>query len=88
MPAACQNTKVMLPINFAAFVWGCPDLFIARMRDAGSEAILLGPYTPGDPGTAGIDTPELLAQIPDTFRGYNWTNTVESIGPLVRDPFK
>ena len=50
--------------------------------------ILLGPYTSGDPGTAGIDTPELLAQVPDNFTGYLWTNKIETIGPHAAQKFK
>lgn len=88
VPEPCRNTKVMLPINVAPFVWGWPDLFVSRLHDVGSEVILLGPYSAGDPGTAGIDTEELLAQVPDTFSGYIWTNTVETIGPRIRDRFK
>lgn len=88
VPDACRNTKVMLPINIAPFVWGWPNLFIERLRQAGSEVILLGPYSSGDPGTAGIDTPELLAQVPDNFAGYIWTNKIETIGPLARERFK
>ena len=88
VPEACRNTKVMLPINLAPFVWGWPNLFIERLRQAGSEVILLGPYSAGDPGTAGIDTAELLAQVPDDFVGYIWTNKIETIGPLARQRFK
>jgi len=79
---------VMLPVNLAPFVWGWPNLFLERMRDAGSEVILLGPYTAGDPGTAGIDTPEQLAQVPESFIGYIWTNKIETIGQLAADRFK
>jgi glycerophosphoryl diester phosphodiesterase len=88
VPEACQDTVVMLPINVAPFVWGWPNLFLERMQRAGSEVILLGPYSAGDPGTSGIDTPEQLAQVPDSFSGYIWTNKIETIGPLVRDRFK
>jgi glycerophosphoryl diester phosphodiesterase len=88
IPDACRNTMVMLPVNVAPFVWGWPNLFLERMRNAGSEVILLGPYGAGDPGTAGIDTPEQLAQVPDGFSGYIWTNKIEAIGPLATDRFK
>jgi glycerophosphoryl diester phosphodiesterase len=54
------------------------------MRDAGSEVILIGPYAAGDPGTDGIDSPEELAQVPEAFTGYLWTNRIEEIGPLVK----
>ncbi len=88
IPDACRNTMVMLPVNFAPLVWGWPNLFLQRMRDAGSEVILLGPYSAGDPGTAGIDMPEQLARVPDGFPGYIWTNKIEAIGPLAHDRFK
>jgi glycerophosphoryl diester phosphodiesterase len=84
MPEACRNTRVMLPINFAPWVWGWPNLFLDRMRSVGSEVILLGPHEPGDPGTAGIDTLEQLALVPPEFSGYVWTNRVELIGPALK----
>jgi len=83
MPEACRNTMVLVPINVAPFVWGWPHLFTERLRAAGSQVILLGPYEAGDPGTAGIDTPELLAQVPAGFDGYLWTNRIETIGPAL-----
>ncbi len=85
MPGACRNTKVMIPINVAPWLWGWPDLLLERFRDAGSEVILLGPYGAGDPGTAGIDTLDDLAKVPPQFTGYLWTNKIERIGPAVRD---
>jgi glycerophosphoryl diester phosphodiesterase len=84
MPEACRNTKVMVPLNVAPFLWGWPNLFLQRLADVGSEVILLGPYAPGDPGTAGIDTLEQLAQVPDSFVGYLWTNRIEMIGPVAK----
>lgn len=88
VPEPCRDIVVMLPINVAPFVWGWPNLFLTRLHDAGSSVILLGPYTTGDPGTAGIDTAELLAQVPDTFTGYIWTNKIETIGTLAREKLK
>lgn len=84
MPTACRDTKVMVPINVAPFLWGWPNLFLERIRNAGSQVILLGPYEAGDPGTAGIDAPEVLAQVPEAFEGYIWTNRIETIGPALK----
>jgi glycerophosphoryl diester phosphodiesterase len=81
MPDACRDTKVMVPLNVAPFLWGWPNLFLERIRNAGSEVILLGPYGAGDAGTAGIDTLEQLAQVPASFDGHLWTNRIEVIGP-------
>lgn len=84
VPEACRNTLVMVPVNVGPYLWGWPNLFLQRMREAGSEVILLGPWGGGDPGTMGIDTPEQLARVPAGFDGYVWTNRIELIGPLLR----
>ena len=84
VPAACRQTKVMIPINIAPWLWGWPNLLQQRLADAGSEIILLGPYGAGDPGTAGIDDIETLAQLPPGFDGYVWTNRIEDIGPALK----
>jgi len=83
VPAPCRNTKVMVPVNLAWLLWGWPNRFLERMRENGSEVILLGPYEAGDPGTAGIDTLDQLAGVPKTFDGYLWTNRIEVIGPAL-----
>ena len=85
VPDLCRDTAVMVPVNLAWLAWGWPNLFLQRMRDAGSEVILLGPYGAGDPGTAGIDTLDELASVPADFTGYIWTNRIELIGPSLRD---
>ncbi len=80
VPEACRNTLVPVPINFAGFLWGWPNRFLARMRDAGSTVILLGPANLGQLGSTGIDSVEALADIPEGFDGYVWTNRIEAIG--------
>lgn len=82
VPEACKNTLVIVPGNYAAFLWGWPDRFAARMRSAGSEIILLGPYHGGD-FTTGIDTINDLELVPPRFSGYVWTNRIETIGPAL-----
>lgn len=84
VPDSCRNTAVMVPVNLGWLAWGWPNLFIERMQQAGSTVILLGPYSSGDVGTSGIDTLELLAQVPDGFVGSIWTNHIEVIGPAWR----
>ena len=84
MPEACRNTKVMIPINVAPWLWGWPNLLLQRFRAAGSQIILIGPYASGDPGSAGIDTIEDLSRVPPGFSGYLWTNRIEIIGPAVK----
>jgi glycerophosphoryl diester phosphodiesterase len=88
VPDTCRNTAVMVPVNYAWLLWGWPNLFIERMQQAGSSVILLGPYASGDVGTSGIDTLDELNQVPPEFVGYIWTNTIESIGPAVKNRVK
>ena len=63
VPDACRDGLLAVPIDVAPWLWGWPHRFVARMQNAGTEVILLGPL--GDSGfSAGIDTPDLLAQVP------------------------
>jgi glycerophosphoryl diester phosphodiesterase len=84
VPAPCRDTMVMVPINYAWLLWGWPNRFIQRMADAGSEVILIGPYSPGDAGTSGIDTADGAQQVPEHFPGYVWTNEIATIAPYFR----
>lgn len=83
VPPACRDTMVMVPVNFAPWLWGWPNLFVKRMADVGTEVILIGPYAPGDPGTSGVDTAEDAAKVPAGFPGYVWTNEIATIAPIV-----
>jgi glycerophosphoryl diester phosphodiesterase len=83
VPQACRSTLVPVPVNVAPFLWGWPSRFQARMRAVGSEVILLGPRTAGDPGSSGLDTLAQLGDIPEGFDGYVWTNRIETMGPAL-----
>lgn len=87
VPEACHDTLVVVPGNYAPFLWGWPDRFAARMQAAGSDIILLGPYGGGDFIT-GIDSRDELALVPDDFSGYVWTNRAETIGPILNEPLQ
>lgn len=85
VPEACRNTHVMVPANLARFAWGWPHRFRARLEAAGSDIILIGPYSAGDVGSRGIDSVDELSLIPDGFDGYVWTNRIELIGPALAE---
>ncbi len=84
IPPPCRDTVLMVPINYAGWLWGWPNRFAQRMADAGTKIILIGPFAAGDAGTSGIDTPELAAQIPEGFPGYVWTNEITAVAPLLK----
>lgn len=82
VPEACRNTLVPVPSNYAFLFWGWPNRFLTRMKDAGSDVVLIGPYTGGS--TVGIDTVEEVENLPEEFPGYVWTNRILEVGPAVK----
>lgn len=82
VPAACRNTMLLVPVNYARILWGWPNRFLARIRDAGTDVYVAGRYSVGGVGT-GIDTAEELETLPRDYNGGIWTNRAEVIAPLV-----
>jgi glycerophosphoryl diester phosphodiesterase len=83
VPDACRMGIMFVPLNVAPWIWGWPDRFMERMRGAGVNVFVLGPYD-GGLGTSGVDTAEQLAQVPAGFTGGIWTNRIDRIGSAVR----
>jgi glycerophosphoryl diester phosphodiesterase len=83
VPAACRKGMMLVPLNFAPWLWGWPHKFQQRMQDAGVDVFVLGPYD-GSFGTSGIDDLQLLAELPAGYTGGIWTNRIDRIGPKVR----
>ena len=81
VPALCRNALVMVPQNFAPFLWGWPHRFTTRLKAHGSTVILAGPYD-GSGFSTGIDTKSAMASVPHAFDGFIWTNRIEIIAPM------
>jgi glycerophosphoryl diester phosphodiesterase len=82
VPAACHDTIVPVPINYAWLLWGWPDRFVDRMTRAGSTILLRGPYGTAD-ASDGVDEAGYAELVPTGFPGYVWTN---DIGVLLESP--
>jgi glycerophosphoryl diester phosphodiesterase len=82
VPAACRDTMMLVPVNYAKLLWGWPNRFLARMQSVGTDVYVVGPYTGRDFST-GIDTPEDLTRLPSGYSGGIWTNRIDVIAPLV-----
>jgi glycerophosphoryl diester phosphodiesterase len=82
VPQACRNTMLALPVNIARWMWGWPHRFVARMQSAGTEVILLGPWSGG--ATAGIDSHAQLDFVPEQFGGLVWTNRAELLADAIK----
>ena len=84
MPKACRNTTLLLPLNYTWLMWGYPNRLQARFRAAGSHIYLVGPHKGKGEEMDGIDTPQQLAQVPEHWGMGVWTDSVETIGPLMK----
>ncbi len=82
VPDECRNTLFMLPVNFARYVWGYPNLLSRRLAAYGTRLVLLGAYD-GSGFSSGIDQPAEAADVPVRFDGAVWTNRIDLIGPTI-----
>ena len=81
VPESCHNTIMLVPQNYAAFLWGWPHRFTRRLDAVGTEVVLVGPYD-GSGFTSGVDDADSFHTVPEAFDGFIWTNRIELIGPL------
>ncbi len=85
VPENCRNTQILVPISHAHYLWGWPHKFTARMKAAGSDVMLAGPYSGNRAGAGGINTGETAARVPADFDGFIWTDRVEEIVPFLQN---
>jgi glycerophosphoryl diester phosphodiesterase len=83
VPSACRNMLLLLPRNYAHFLWGWPHRLVGRMRSVGSDVYVAAPRGRRDAGTSGIDTAAALATLPSGYDGGIWTDRIDVIGSLV-----
>jgi glycerophosphoryl diester phosphodiesterase len=83
LPDDCKNVMMLVPINYAPWLWGWPDRFLNRMQDANTQVFVIGPYHGGGFST-GIDNAERFAQLPANYSGGIWTNEIETIADLMK----
>lgn len=76
VPRSCRSMLIFVPVNIAPWLWGWPNRFLDRMRSAGSEVFVVGPYHGGDFST-GIDSAEDIARLPRGYSGGVLTNEIE-----------
>ncbi|MEU7868797.1 glycerophosphodiester phosphodiesterase family protein [Dactylosporangium sp. NPDC049140] len=81
VPDACRHRELIVPIGYGRWLWGWPNRFVARMREAGTRVVVV--RSVGD-WSAGFDTPADLAELPGGWTGAVWTNRVDVVAPLLR----
>jgi glycerophosphoryl diester phosphodiesterase len=81
-PEECEGGTISIPINRQWLFAGWPNKLIARMEAVGARVLILGPH--GQEGAGlGIDLPEQLGDIPNTFNGYVMVDDIQAIGPAL-----
>ncbi len=83
VPESCKRSVVMVPANYAKWLWGWPNRFLQRMDAAGSMVVVIGDYA-GEGYSQGIDELEHLERLPSDYSGGIWTDRIDIIGPAVR----
>ena len=82
VPSSCRRGIIMVPVNYAPWLWGWPDRFLARMESVGSRVFVIGDYS-GEGYTRGFDEPGRLDDLSRDFSGGIWTDRIDLIGPAV-----
>ncbi len=63
VPETCRGRLMMVPANIAPWLWGWPNRFLDRMKQADSQVFILGDYDGGN-FSSGIDTAADVARLP------------------------
>jgi len=82
VPAACHNAVLLVPVNYAHWLWGWPHRFLDRTRAANSRVFVLGSWE-GEGFSRGLDSATEFRQLPVHFGGGIWTNRIDRIARLV-----
>jgi len=83
VPSDCERSVLLVPVNYARWLWGWPNRFLNRMHRHDSEVFVIGRYD-GEDFSGGIDRPDDLALLPADFAGGIWTNRIDRIAPMVQ----
>jgi glycerophosphoryl diester phosphodiesterase len=84
VPPDCERSVILVPSNYAGWLWGWPDRFLNRMRAHDSEVFLIGRHD-GEDFSSGIDGHDDVLRLPAGYAGGIWTNRIDRIAPALRD---
>jgi hypothetical protein len=83
MPQQCHRNMLLVPINYARWLWGWPHRFLQRMAKVETHVFLVGPYR-GEGLTRGLDDLATIRQLPRRYGGGIWTDHIETVGPALQ----
>ena len=82
LPSECKGGTMMIPLDGQGSLAGWPNRLLARMAESGGHVVMVRPAdVGGDP--RGLDLPEQLGEIPDSFNGFIWVDDTWNLAPAL-----
>ena len=78
VPASCERSLLLIPLNVAPWLWGWPRRFLRRMAAVGTPVFVVNDYTGGG-FSRGLDRVEDLERLPADYAGGIWTDRIDLI---------
>ena len=83
VPESCRNGTMLLTIDELGFtLWGWPNRFLARMKDANVRLIIAEDVANGQ--IKGLTDVNQYGDIANSYNGYIWVDNIEELGPALR----
>lgn len=83
VPASCRNNTMLLTLDDLGYtLWGWPNRFLARMKDANVHIIIAADVVDGQ--IMGLTDVTQYGDIANSFNGYIWVENISELGPALR----
>ncbi|MEO1590828.1 MAG: glycerophosphodiester phosphodiesterase family protein [Cyanobacteria bacterium J06632_22] len=82
VPKVCDRSMLLIPVNYAPWLWGWPNRFLQRMATHNTQIFLVDDYQ-GEGFSQGLDDLAQIVQLPKHYAGGIWTDHIERIGPAL-----
>ena len=83
VPEGCTNGTMLLTLDDIGFtLWGWPNRFLARMKDANVRVIIAEDVVDGQ--IKGLTDVNQYGDIAGSYNGYIWVDDIEELGPALR----
>lgn len=83
VPASCQNGTMLLTLDDLGYtLWGWPNRFFARMRQAGVRVIIAEDVAGSQ--IKGLSDVNQFGDIASSYDGYIWVDDIQELGRALR----
>ena len=83
VPASCQNGTILLTLDDLGYtLWGWPNRFLDRMRNANVRVIIAEDVVDGR--IKGLTDVNQYGDIAESFHGHIWVENIQDLGPALK----